>query len=111
MLTMFPVMRGPGAMPLTTTAARVKPSGATFALEITRSVTGPMPAYAEVAKSRVMYESNDWNRAIVVRVRRGECDFRWVGVVPLPQALYSSTEAGAPENRMEVTEAGMSAGP
>ena len=43
-LTFFPVMSGPGKTPLTTTASRVKPSGETAALEIVRSVTGPMAA-------------------------------------------------------------------
>lgn len=48
--TMLPVMRGEGKAPLTTMAAREKPSGATSALEMTRSATGPMAANAEAAK-------------------------------------------------------------
>ncbi len=52
-LTLFPVMRGPGETPLTTTAARVKPSGAMSASDMIRSAVGPMAAYAEVEKRRV----------------------------------------------------------
>lgn len=42
--TLFPVIRGPGKTPFATTAAREKPSGETSALEMVRSVTGPIAA-------------------------------------------------------------------
>ena len=40
--TLFPEMRGPGKTPFMTTAARVYPSGVMSALEMVRSVTGPI---------------------------------------------------------------------
>ena len=52
-LTLLPVMSGEGKAPFTTTAARVKPSGVTFALDMTRSAMGPIAAKAEAAKRTV----------------------------------------------------------
>ena len=68
-LTLLPVMRGPGKTLLTTIAARVKPSGAMSALEIVKSVTGPMPAYTEAANRRITEERRDWNFAMAITSR------------------------------------------
>ena len=43
---------GPGMFPFTTMAAREKPSGATMASLMVRSVTGPIAAYEPTAKAR-----------------------------------------------------------
>ncbi len=68
-LTLFPVTSGPGKTPFTTMASRVYPSGEMAALEMVRSVTGPMAAYAlptrPAATREVKNESLD-----IVDVRR-----------------------------------------
>ena len=51
---------------MTAMAARSNPSGLTLALVMVRSATGPIAAYADATKRRVMWVSRDWNLAMVL---------------------------------------------
>ena len=68
-LTLLPRIRGPGKTPFITMAARVNPSGAMSALEMVRSVTGPMAAYAETVKRMAVKASKDRIPAMTVACR------------------------------------------
>ena len=69
-LTLFPVMSGPGKTPFMTTASRVNPSGEMAALEMVRSVTGPMAAYARPTRAAVTREVKNESLDIVNTRRR-----------------------------------------
>ena len=66
-------MRGPGVPPLTATAARENPSGATIWLVIVRFATGPIAVF--VSSYAKADEPVQLSSGTVACVRRG----RWIG--------------------------------
>ena len=77
---MVPVIRGPGKVPPARTAGRVKPSGATSTFTMCRSATGPMAAYALMARPSVMNEVKVALKVIV----------KYTGVICLRLCVYET---------------------
>ena len=69
-------MRGPGKLPPARTAAREKPSGEISALVISKSVTGPIAAFARIDRASTVKVSKELKLNILLVEEKGRSDRR-----------------------------------